>query len=129
MDLDGMFKGNYMKADDVKQPILVTINNVTVETLEGNPKAVIHFAESEQGLVMNKTNYATVKNITGTSESAEWNGTKIVVYADHNIQFGNKTVSGLRIRAPKNVQPAEAEVELTPAAAQVETTIDDDIPF
>ncbi len=70
--LGDFFGGNYITADKTKEnPELLkelTVIGVTAETLKGDgneqkaPKAMLEFAEVEETLLLNKTNYLFLKD-------------------------------------------------------------------
>lgn len=112
MKLSG-HKGHFLKAIDLEKPKLLTIKAATVEIMEGDSeqKEVLWFEESEQGLVLNKTNTTTVVEVTGTDDVDIMAGKKIVLFAT-TTEFGGKTVPCIRVRAPKNSEPAPPQDEI-----------------
>lgn len=72
-------------------------------------KWALHFSELEKPLILNQTNGALIQAITGSPESDDWIGKKIVLYSDATIMFAGRVVGGIRVRAPKGkaaTQPA-----------------------
>ena len=55
MDADA-FYGEYLKAEDVKQEIDVTIESVKLETIDGEQKLVVNLVGFKKRFVLNKTN-------------------------------------------------------------------------
>ena len=116
-------KGRFLKAIDVGKGMLVTIRDATNEQMQdGEHKDVLWFLETEQGLVLNKINAATVVSLTSTDDSDQMMGHKIVLYATQT-DFGGKMVDCIRVRAPK--LPAAPE----PPPSVTEEGNDDDLPF
>lgn len=123
---------NFIKKEDVARPALVTIRAVREENVakEGAPQELrwcIHFHEMEKPMVLNSTNGQIIAQITGSEETENWAGKKIVIYHDPSVSFGGKLVGGIRCRAPKGPQQAPANAAPTPAAAAEEEI--DEPPF
>jgi hypothetical protein len=67
-------------------------------------KGQLNFAEVEKKLTLNVTNTNTlIAMYGGENIDTVWVGKVITLYVDHNVRYGTKIVSGLRIRpeAPK----------------------------
>ena len=130
MNISQLKNSQFLKKEDVGVGVLVTISNCTEENvaLPGAPqemKWALHFAELEKPLILNQTNGTLIQTITGSPESDDWVGKKIVLYSDPSIMYAGKLVGGIRVRAPRN-QPAKS------AKAQPEPQPDeppDDQPF
>lgn len=63
---------------------------------------------------MNSTNIQLTTKVTGTDETDDWPGQKIILYVDDNVSFGGKLVGGIRIRRaaqPKQRQPLSQAVK------------------
>lgn len=132
MNLGDIKKSSYLKKEDVGQGQLMTIvsvkqENVAKEGADPEYKAVMHFAESEKGLVLNATNAQVVANLTGHAEDIDttWIGYQVVLYNDPNVQYAGKIMGGIRIRAPKQGMKKLASSEIT-TMQKPET---DDLPF
>lgn len=110
-------KGRFLKACDVPKPALLTIRDASNEQMQdGEHKDVLWFNEVEQGLVLNKTNAATVVAHCKTDDSDQMVGKQIVVFAT-TTDFGGKQVDCIRVRAPKAKpapEPAEAPEDNDP---------------
>ena len=104
MDAEKFF-GSYLKTTDVKQDVKVTIVQVEAENIgrEGNEdlKLLVFFEGLEKPMVLNKVNFETLKELTGTSETDSWLGETVILYTDPNVMFGGKRVGGLRIKPVK----------------------------
>lgn len=94
-----------MKESDLQQPVLLTIARVTLEELgkgaDKDTKPVLHFQEIEKTMSINQTNAKNIAKITGSDNTDDWAGKKIVVYWNPDIEFGGETVGGIRVRAMK----------------------------
>ena len=82
-----------------------------------------------RGIILNGTNWDMLEEITGASDSEQWQGSQIVVYNDPKVMFGAKRVGGIRIRMPKAGTPKfTTAVEPEPEEPE-ETLTDDEVPF
>lgn len=114
---------NFLKKEDCDPPALLTIDHVSQENVakEGAQeefKWCIHFKEVEKPMVLNSTNAQIIAKITGSDETEDWAGHKIVLYHDPGVSFGGKLVGGIRCRAPRG--PANAAKPVTQPALPVE---------
>lgn len=107
-NINAMFPTKYLKAGvelEDGETAVVTIKSVAVENVgqgeDAEPKPVVYFKESDKGLVCNKTNGKTIASMHGP-ETDNWVGKRITLIAT-DVQFGDKTMLGLRVRstAPK----------------------------
>jgi hypothetical protein len=104
------FFGNYLKTEDIKEELTVTVKEVKAEDV-GRPddsqrKLVVYFDELDKPLVANKVNSEALADVANSREIEDWVGTRIVLYVDQNVMFAGKRVGGIRIRVPsQGVQP------------------------
>jgi len=97
MKLNDVFPGNFLKSADLMgKSVRVTIDRVTLEEIGDDEKPVMHFAGKSKGMVINKTNWGTLVNLTGQEDSDRWGGWSIVVYST-KVAFQGKMVDGLRV--------------------------------
>ena len=128
MKLGQMTESKYLKQSDVPQPMLVTITgfskvNVAQQDEAPENKWTLGFAEFDKPLVLNTTNIQLLGVATGTDDTDEMVGRKIVLYTDPNVSYGGKLVGGLRIRAVRQ------KVQAAPVPVAADPFDDDDIPF
>lgn len=73
--------GNFIKGEDVNDPMELTISDVKPVVLnEGDrAKLVVNFEETPKGLVLNKTNNDRIVKVLETSETEEWIGKQITL--------------------------------------------------
>lgn len=140
--INEMLPSKYLKKEDCEPPLLLTITSIDQEQVgQGDDiedKWICHFEEAK-GMVLNSTNMRLLEMITGSDESDDWIGKKVVAYSDPNISFGGKLVGGIRLRAPKAAkvappknshQPGKAKGDPRPSEPlPAEANADDDIPF
>ena len=128
MNINQLKNSNFLKKEDVEPAKLVTIEDCSQVNVakEGAPEEMrwaLYFKEMDKPLILNSTNGQIIAKITGSEESDDWYGQKIVLYHDPNVSFGGKLVGGIRVRAPKpGAKPS-------PAAAPEEEPDETEIPF
>jgi hypothetical protein len=72
---------------------------------------VLRFEETDQALVLNKTNAATLSDAFG-DESDNWIGKAVLLCAE-TTTYGGKTVGCVRIRLPRGNKNAAASIAST----------------
>lgn len=133
MNIHQAFPSNYLKSSDLEgKPALMKMERVEIETLgqgrDAEQKPVLYFKSSSagldlnKGLVLNKTNTATISDLYG-HETDDWNGKDIVIF-ETDVEFQGKRTPAIRIRAPK--KSAEAA---KPKPEPTRELVDDEIPF
>ena len=115
------FLGNYLKKEDVLRPQVVRVVDVYRGEMpdESRPKLIAKFAEFGKPMVLNSTNIKKLCEIFGTTDTGRWRG-EITLYVDHNIEFGGRTVGGLRVRAANANGPEVAHEERSRATYREE---------
>lgn len=114
-------ESRFLKKEDCNPARLLTIrecdtNAVISRDGKDEPCWVLFFEEEEKGLVLRSTNAQLVASVTGSQETNDWPGHKVVLYSDPTIQMKGKVVGGIRVRAPKK-QVANAPRAVTPPPA------------
>jgi len=132
MNINDAFPSNYLKASDLGegQPV-VTIDRVEVEPVGRTKemKPVVYFAGKQKGIVLNKTNSKKIAEIAGSNDTDDWHGVQVKLYATE-VDFQGETVEAIRVKAPKQAQPATARRPVPQPVPDLNDTItDDDIPF
>jgi hypothetical protein len=125
------FPSRYLKADDLKgRRLLVTLDRVVDELIgqgrDAEDKAVVYFKEESNGLVLNKTNAASIAEITSTDDMDDWPGHRVVLYPT-KTEMSGKRVPCIRIDEPPT---AAAPPERVSADTQVfadELGLDDEV--
>lgn len=146
MNVNDAFPSKYLKASDLGTAApVVTISHVEMEKIgrENDRKPVVFFEGKEKGLVLNKTNSRRITELLGTSETDEWVGGKVRIFATET-EFGGETVECIRVKAagptngsrrlPDPVQEDEQQAKrmMKKHAAPAPVALDDDdseIPF
>ena len=97
------FKSAYLSAADVPEPVTVTIDRVTEESINRDGKqerkAVLYYRGGSQGIVLAKTTLGQLIEIFKSDESDDWIGKKVTVYQDKEVFFNGKQMPGIRFRA------------------------------
>lgn len=106
-----VFPGKYLRAADLgtAEPV-VTIREVKLETLGEDSKPVVYFEGKERGLVLNKTNFASIADITGEDDTDDWKGCKVKLFVA-KVEFQGKRVPAIRVDDPKPRRQREPEPE------------------
>lgn len=108
MNINAAFPSKYLKAADLEgQPADLTIKSVTLEEVDDEEtRPVLHFAEAERGLVLNRTNAAVIADALG-EETDDWSGRRLTVFPDKTT-FKGKLVDCLRVRVPQQATTPDA---------------------
>ena len=130
------FPSTFYRAADIPEPILLTIDHVSVERLgegrDAKDKYVAYFKEpNSKGLVISPTKWDAIALIARDDNSDNWSGVQIVLYRD-KVLFGGKMVDGMKIRAPRRRASTPSNPQPPAPVAAVETAAtfaDDEIPF
>jgi hypothetical protein len=135
MKVSEVFPSKFLKLEDVTQPMSVTITAVEMDATYEKP--VVHFAEIEQALSLNRTNTRTLGADLG-DEMNDWVGRRIIIYAGQ-LPFNGRMQPGLQVRVAKNTGGANSSDTVyarakgrTPGAGvkpPIGTILDDDIPM
>jgi hypothetical protein len=101
MDTSQFFPSRFLKAADLgKGSLTLTIKSVTSEALgQGDDavrKLIVTFAERPEGLVLNKTNYLTLVDLTGSRDTDYWIGTRVKLIATR-VDFQGRRVAAIRV--------------------------------
>ena len=133
MHISNLKDSKYLKKEDCDPPILVTITECVEENVakEGQPpemKWALYFKEIEKPIILNSTNGQIIAGITGSEETDDWVGKKIVLYHDPNVSFGGKLVGGIRARAPRQPKPAQTPA-LKPSQQEAPPDDEGEVPF
>ena len=115
------YLGNYLKKEDVLKPQVVRVIDVFEDELPGESrkKLIAKFAEFEKPMVLNSTNIKRFVKMFGTADTGQWRG-EVTLYVDHDIEFGGRTVGGLRVRPAKANGPEAVREERSRATYQAD---------
>ena len=96
------YYGIYLKAEDVKQEVEVTVKAVSLETIDNDDKIVLETNELKKALVLNKTNKDRLKEQFGTSETDNWTGKKFTLTTE-TVPYKGDMVPALRVKPKQAV--------------------------
>ena len=118
---DEMFPSKWLKASDVPQPRIATIERCQVEMVgqgaKAEHKAVAYFRNNTfKPLVINATNWDQLVLLTGSGNSDGWDGTQVELFAV-DVMGRNGMTRGIRLRRPqprKKAKPAAGRARRRP---------------
>ena len=124
MKAGDVFKGSYLKADDLQnRRVRVVIDDVTMEDIGHDDKkerrAVAHFAGKDKGLALNKTNWNILEEVCGSMDSDDWRGFGVTLYVA-KVDYQGKRVPAVRV--------SDQAGDTTPPAGREREPGDDDAP-
>lgn len=101
MRIGEAFPSNYLKFSDCEPDITLTITNCTMDELgqgaEKETKPVLHFKETDKGLVLNKTNANTIQEVLKSDDTDNWIGKRITLGAAE-VEYAGRVMMGIRVR-------------------------------
>jgi len=108
-----MKSSKFLKKDDVGEGIVCTISgvsqeNVAKEGAEIDLKWCLHFTNLDKPMVLNSTNLQLIAKFTGSDDTDDWEGKRIILYDDPSIMFKDKLVGGIRVREFKGKKTESA---------------------
>jgi hypothetical protein len=129
MKKSDFFDSKYFKPGDLGgQPKVVTIETVTMETFRNNgqdtPKAVCHFRGVRKPLILNRVNYETIEDITGSDDTSDWPGHRIELFPS-TVEVDGKMTDCVRVRTPDQAELPTRR----PIKSSEPDDLDDPIPF
>ena len=110
MRISEAFSGSYLKAADLPQPRIFTIQTVIMETIgeEKQSKPVIRFHGEQRGLVCNKVNGLELASWFG-DDTQGWIGQPVELFSTTTFFSGRQTPC-IRVRRPA-VQPQQPQYQ------------------
>jgi hypothetical protein len=113
MTRDEVYPSRWLKAADISpEGEDVTMRKVTKEEIgeEREKKAIMSFDELDKELVVNKTNWDRIVELTGEHDSVKWAGHRIKLVRVR-VPFGGKNVEAIRVEAADPPAPVAVAVE------------------
>jgi len=109
-DANDFLGGNYLRKEDLSEPRTVTIVRVWSGSVQNSerPKLIVAFEELSKPLILNKTNTRILVSLFGTTTTTAWRG-KVLLHVDQSVQFGGRTVGGIRLGQAKPVNGYASE--------------------
>lgn len=106
MNISALRTSKYLKKEDFPNPMQLTMSHVEKANMapdgqKPEMKYLLYFEELEKPMVLNSTNGQLIAQITGSDETDDWKGSKIVLYNEPNVRNpSGMLVGGIRVRAP-----------------------------
>ncbi len=120
MRKSGAFPSQYLSKEDVATPVIATIADVRMETIQGGEgaaeeKPVMLFQEGHlKHMVLNQINWGVIEDAYGPETDA-WRGNRVELYIDPRVMFGGRRVGGVRVRIPAGASVTNPTRTTTPA--------------
>jgi hypothetical protein len=131
MNINEVFPSKFLKAADLSGTSpTVTIDQVKMEDIGDDRRAVVYFVGKEKGVVLNKTNANNIAEAYGF-DTEGWTGKKVTLFTAW-VDFQGKSMEAIRIRRPDTSgQQGQARVASQPPQFEPgDPGIgDEDIPF
>jgi hypothetical protein len=130
-DTNDFFKSRFFKAaNDLGEEgaeLIVTIKDVGSERVgrEKELRPILSFAGDVKPLVLNKTNWSTLRTAFGPPKN--WPGQKITLVA-REVEFGNETTLGTRVRVTKKPISVAGDMKAAESGS-ARDDMEQDIPF
>lgn len=105
MDINRIKTSRYLTKEDCGQGIIVTLDQVQEGVNIGTEEQpeegfVLHFMEQHiKPMVLKPTNAQLIAEILQATDTLQWRGRQIMLYADMSVMFAGKRVGGIRPRA------------------------------
>jgi hypothetical protein len=116
MNIKDRFSDNYLRADDITKPVILTITSVDEVTIGDDDRVVLEFEDYVKVLPLNKTNALNLADLFG-DDTDDWIGHTIELYRD-NVMFQGKRTAAVRVRAPREQRPRKQIVDPREAKPQ-----------
>lgn len=118
MKISDAYPSNFLKAQDIEDDTVVTIESVDMEKIGDDEKPIVRFRElNGKGLVLNKTNAQAISQALGSDETDDWEGQRITLFTT-TVTFQGKPIEAIRVkmRKPKGQAPQQTSKKeaLTP---------------
>jgi hypothetical protein len=140
-NIDNFFPSKYLKCSDLQgHEVKVVVERIEVDSIGDDRRAVLYFRGKQKGLVLNKTNANTIKDMWG-NDTDGWAGKEITIYPTR-VDFKGDRVDAIRIQfvqpGLKVRQAASPELERAiaaerghqqPPADPARADMNDEIPF
>ena len=123
-----VFPSRFVAAADLKgKEVSVTVDRVELETFEDRQKPIVYFKDAEKGLVVNKTNFASIAAICG-DDTDDWPGKDITLFG-MMVSFKGSTTEAIRVKRPPAAVPAPPTAATAGANPQHDAELNDSLPF
>jgi hypothetical protein len=131
---DDVFPSKYLKASDLNgKPVVVTIKEASMEKLkngngEEETKTVLYFEKAKKGLILNRTNWDKIADITGEDDSDNWPSHRVEMFPT-TTEMKGKEVDCIRIRKPAQGELPKPKKPVVVPKPPLSEEMDDEIPW
>jgi hypothetical protein len=95
-----VFPGRFLRAADLAgHTPVVTIARVEVQTVGDDQKPVVFFEGKDKAIVLNRTNFNAIVEITGREDTDDWPGHKIKLITT-KVDYQGRRVPAIRVEDP-----------------------------
>ncbi len=103
MNIAELKNSRFLTKEECGDGIEVTIDRVEQDNVAPTGQAaemryVLTFQEDIKPMVLNSTNGQRIAAFLGSPDSEDWQGKKVILYHDENVDFAGKIVGGIRVR-------------------------------
>jgi len=96
-----IFPSKFLRAADLNgHAPIVTIERAELRTVGDGEKLVVYFEGKEKGLVLNRTNFSAISELTGEDDTDRWPGHKIKLVIA-KVDFQGRRWPAIRIEEPE----------------------------
>ena len=116
-------KSDQLNADDLAQPVTVTIADVR----QGNAEQPVHVITDVYGPARPWKPAKTMLRLMASQwgvETGEWHGKRVTLYRDPSVTFGPDTVGGIRIAAMSGIKRAFTDTVTIKRGKRSKVTVD-----
>lgn len=99
-----VFPGRFLRADDLNgHTPTVTIARAELQTIGDTQKLVVYFEGKDKGIVLNRTNFNAIVEITGADDTDDWPGHRIRLVTAR-VDFQGRRFVTIRVDDPKRTE-------------------------
>jgi hypothetical protein len=130
MKRDDVFPSKYFKGSDLPEPKVVTIeivkNEVFKNTGKEEVKPVVYFKKTKKALILNRTNWDSISDITGQADTDNWPNHRIELYSKMQ-EVRSEMKNCVRVRAPEDLLTPKKKPP-APAKQTLAEELDEEVP-
>jgi hypothetical protein len=109
-DFSDQYGGKFLAAKHLVRPMVGVVRDVLLEEMSNGerPKPVMYLEGIERGIVLNASRYDAMAALTGSRDTDDWQGTKVIVRKG-TTRFAGKVVDCVELAPAQKNEPAEAD--------------------
>jgi hypothetical protein len=113
MKVSKFLKRSDLGEDDERMFTITGVSEENAGTADQEDiKWALLFKEIDKPMILNWTNMQLLEKVTGSDNTDDWTGKRVLVWFDESVQFKGEMKGGLRIkRAPKGRETKAKERE------------------